>query len=330
MAIAKVNISNVVKKNLCLQCGTCFSICPNDCIDFKRDTMQNYVPVVNEQLCTECGLCLQVCPGIGVDFKNLSNNSGFKKNRKYHPYIGRYLNTFLGYSLEKKIRAKASSGGIVSAILLQLLETGVIDGAIVVRNKKKNPFNPEVFVAKSQQEIFNSMQSKYHPVCLNRALKEIDKTPGKYAIVGLPCHIHGLRKYERLRDYNQKIFLSIGLFCGLNLRFDSLEFFVHKLGKKLKDLEKVSYREGKWPGKTVLEFAKTYCIVDKNILNHIFTLPRCLFCIDHTNELADISCGDAWLPELLKRNDGGWSTIISRSSKGNEILLELRKKIRYS
>jgi len=324
MATDRENISSVVKKSLCLQCGTCVSICPENCIVFERDKMQNYVPVVDEQLCVKCGLCLEVCPGVGVDFKILSNDSDLGKKRKYHPYIGKYLTAFLGYSMEERIRAEASSGGVVPTILLHLLKTGAIDGAIVVRNKEKSPFNPEVFIAKSQQEIFDSVQSKYHPVCLNTALKEIYKDNGKYALVGLPCHIQGLRKYERLKKLDGKIFLTIGLFCGLNLRFDSLEFFAYKAGENVGNLKKVLYREGKWPGRMVLEFSGAKkCTINKNIINHIFTLPRCLFCIDHTSELADISCGDAWLPEVLNKDDDGWSAIISRSFRGQEILDEL-------
>jgi len=318
------NISKVVKGGLCLQCGICLSICQNSCIILKRDNNQNYTPIVNERCCTKCGLCLKVCPGFGVNFNSLISQHDGKEQRIKHTLIGEYINAFLGFSREKRIRERASSGGVVPTILLNLFETRKIDGALVVRNKEKDPFNPEYFVAKTKQEIIDSMQSKYHPICLNSAIKEIDNINGRYAIVGLPCHIHGLMKYQKLKNLEQKIYLKIGLFCGLNLRFDSLEFYVHKVGKKIEDLKEVFYREGRWPGKTALQFLdNSSCVIDKNIINHIYTLPRCLFCIDHTNELADISCGDAWLPELLKKNDAGWSSIICRSSKGNEILDEL-------
>jgi len=42
-------------------------------------------------------------------------------------------------------------------------------------------------------------------------------------------------------------------------------------------------------------------------------------CPDHTNELADISLGDAWLPEL-KHERIGESIVVVRTSKGEEFL----------
>lgn len=321
------NITNIVRGDLCLQCGICASICPKSGITIQRDKNQNYVPVVDEQCCTRCGLCVKVCPGIGINFESLIRQYDHKGQREKHPLVGEYIEAFIGYSREKGVREIASSGGVVPTILSYLIEARRIDGALVVTNKEGDPFNPEVFIGKTQQEILGSVQSKYHPVCLNSALEEIGSVDGEYAVVGLPCHIHGLRKYEKLKDLEKNVFLTLGLFCGLNLRFDSLEFFAHKVGKGIDDLREVSYREGNWPGKTVLQFAgATSRIIDKNIANHIFTLPRCLYCVDHTNELADISCGDAWLPELLRKNDAGWSAIICRSPKGVEILDELRDK----
>lgn len=324
MIIKEKNISYVVKKGLCHQCGTCYSICPNDCITIKRDAINNYVPVIDDQFCNKCKLCLKVCPGLEVDFGSLINKY---EEGSWHAKIGHYQKTFLGYSLNEDIRYRSSSGGLVPAILIHLLESGKIDGAIVVKGIENDPFNPQVFIAKSSWDILDSMQSRYHPVCLNTVLKDIAISNGKFAIVGLPCHIHGLKKYARFKAIDKKIFLSIGLFCGLNLRFDSLEFLAHKAGQDFTNLENVNYREGKWPGKTVLKYAGNNRFdVDKNSINHIYTLPRCLYCIDHTSEMADISCGDAWLKEVLKMDDSGWSAVISRSYRGQEVLEELQKK----
>lgn len=322
------NISTVVAKGLCLQCGSCVSICPKSCITLKRDWRWNFVPKIDEEDCVNCGLCLEVCPGYGVNFEELTCLPSLKRREKRNDYIGEYLAAFLGYSTEDRIRKRASSGGLIPALLLYLLETRKISGVLTVRSKDGEPFNPDVFIAQSPHEILESMQSKYHPVPLNVKLNDLERSKGKFAIVGLPCQIHGLRKYENIRKIlEERIFLRIGLFCGLNLRFDSLDFFASKVREDLKDLKKVSYREGGWPGKMVLYFKNgNEHIFDKNIVNHVYTLQRCIYCIDHTNELADISCGDAWLPELRNKDRLGWSIVVSRSVRGNEILDELENK----
>ena len=321
-------IISVVDEGLCLQCGTCYSICPKSCITLKRDSQKNYVPVVNEKNCSGCRLCLRACPGIEVDFRELAVSQIHNEQRRTNPLIGEYIGIFVGYSKNEEIREGSSSGGIVPQILLDLLETRRIDGALVVGGTT-SPFNPKVFIARTEQEILGSIQSKYHPVCLNSKLKEIERHTGKYALVGLPCHIHGLRKYGKFKKIEQKIVLTIGVFCAINLRFDSLEFFARKVGQSAGNLKRISYREGRWPGRTILEFTgKDRHAIDKNIVNHIYTLPRCLYCIDHTNELADISCGDAWLPELLEKKDMGWSAIICRSLYARQILTQLAEKKR--
>ena len=52
---------------------------------------------------------------------------------------------------------------------------------------------------------------------------------------------------------------------------------------------------------------------------------RCRTCIDATGELADISCGDAWLDKFLIR-DSGWSITMTRSTKADKIIEVLKQK----
>jgi coenzyme F420 hydrogenase subunit beta len=48
-------------------------------------------------------------------------------------------------------------------------------------------------------------------------------------------------------------------------------------------------------------------------------VPRCLLCCDLTSELADISCGDPWIPEVTANETIGRSLIISRSKSSEHI-----------
>ncbi len=57
------------------------------------------------------------------------------------------------------------------------LESGMIDGALVVRMKENEPLEPEVFIAKSKQDILSAAQSKYCPVPMNVGLREVLQTP---------------------------------------------------------------------------------------------------------------------------------------------------------
>ncbi len=50
-----------------------------------------------------------------------------------------------------------------------------------------------------------------------------------------------------------------------------------------------------------------------------------LYAVDFTNELTDISAGDAWSPKYEKLGQG-FSVVISRSKKGENLLNEMKEK----
>jgi coenzyme F420 hydrogenase subunit beta len=323
-------ISKVVKSNLCTGCGTCIALCPEKAIRLTINEKKGiYIPELNEEKCGNCGICYNVCPGHEVDFKFL-NLEIFGKEPK-DDLIGNYLNCYIGHSTDYDIRYNSSSGGLVTALLIFALEEGIIDGALVTRMKKNKPLEPEPFIARTKEEIIEASKSKYCPVPANIALKEIleSKEREKFAVVGLPCHIHGIRKAEQLnKKLKEKIVLRIGIFCGLAPNFIGTEFLLQKRGFAKNDIKKISYRGEGWPGKMLLKL--------RNNETKIIPYPaywdgfgssfypfRCTLCSDWTSELADISFGDAWLPEIVEHDKIGTSLIISRNEKSNGILQQI-------
>jgi len=83
------------------------------------------------------------------------------------------------------------------------------------------------------------------------------------------------------------------------------------------------YREGEWPGylqiKTrsgqVLRAEKFYY----NYLIPFFITRSTLLSVDFTNELTDISVGDAWHPKYEAQGQG-FSVVVARSEKGEALL----------
>jgi hypothetical protein len=58
----------------------------------------------------------------------------------------------------------------------------------------------------------------------------------------------------------------------------------------------------------------------------IFATPYCLLCTDQTSEFADVSFGDAWLPEVMETDDAGESVIITRTPIGERLIREAVKR----
>jgi coenzyme F420 hydrogenase subunit beta len=326
------NISNIKKNNLCMGCGACIAICPNEAIKLIIDNNKGiYIPKIDLKECNECSLCYEICPGQGVDFNNI-NRELFKKQPK-NPLIGNYLNCYVGHSTNYNIRYNSSSGGLITQILIFALEEGIIDGALVTRMKKDNPLEPDPFVARNREEIIEASKSKYCPVPLNFGLKEILKSKNgeKFAVVGLPCHIHGIRKAEKInRKLKEKIELHMGIFCGMTPNFLGTKFLLDKYEIKEETVKNINYRGNGWPGSMSIELNNN----DKLLLNdywdssfglHFFTPNRCLLCNDGLCELADISFGDPWITEFSNEKIGK-SIIITRTKNSEKILKLMNNK----
>ena len=324
-------IAQIVKDGLCTGCGTCIALCPEEAIKLTINKKKGiYIPELNEEKCNNCSICYKICPGHEVDFKQL-NLEIFRKEPE-DVLIGNYINCYIGHSTDYDIRYNSSSGGLVTALLIFALEEGMIDGALVTRMKRDNPLEPEPFIARIKEEIIEASKSKYCPVPANVALKEIleSEDSERFAVVGLPCHIHGIRKAEQInKKLKEKIVLHIGIFCNHAPNFWGTKLLLQKLKVREDEVIKLDYRGEGRPGSMKisqksgeLELLPDYW----SFVGAYFFYPtRCLMCSDGICELADISFGDAWLPELSDDKIGK-SMIISKSEIGEKILQAMKLK----
>lgn len=327
-------ISQVVKDGLCTGCGTCVALCPEEAIKLTIDEKKGiYVSELDKEKCNNCGICYNACPGHEVDFKQL-NPEIFGKEPK-DILIGNYLNCYIGHSTDYDIRYNSSSGGLVTQLLIFALEEGIIAGSLVTRMKKDKPLEPEPFIARTKDEIIEASKSKYCPVPANIVLKEIldSKEGERFAVVGLPCHIHGIRKAEQInKKLKERIVLHLGVFCNHTPNFWGTKLLLHKLKVREDEIIKLDYRGEGYPGSMKISKKSGELLLLPDywgfIGTYFFYPTRCLMCSDEVCELADISFGDAWLPELSD-DKIGTSIIVSKNEIGEKILqlMKLKNKI---
>jgi coenzyme F420 hydrogenase subunit beta len=248
--------------------------------------------------------------------------------------VGNYVSCYVGYSTDDKIRFDSASGGLITQLLIFALENNIIDGVITTRMRKNSPLETEPFIARTKEEIIEASKSKYCPVAANICLKEILKENGRFAVVGLPCHIHGIRKAEQVnKELKKKIILKFGLLCSHTVDFEGTRFIVNKMGFKENEIASITYRGEGWPG---LMSIKTKAGISSRLplvgswhaywivfSSFFFTPMRCTMCPDQAAELADISFGDAWLPEF-KDEKKGMSIIVSRTAIGENLITQAR------
>jgi coenzyme F420 hydrogenase subunit beta len=331
------NVEDIVTDSLCMGCGVCEPVCPVQCISIGESRVnKQQIPFVDQTTCVSgCDVCLRVCPGEEVDFHGL--NETYIGQVPDRDDIGHVERSVVGYAADEKLRFEASSGGAATAFLIYLLESDLIDGAIVLRMSRTRPSESEVVVAKTPEEIRDAKGSKYCPGPSATGLREVMRVPGRYAFVGLSCHVHASRKFQEvLMKYRDRIVVTLGLFCGGGITGQGTEFMLHQINVKPDDLSKLTIRGNGFPGKTTAirkdgseavlykraaarsaKEAATY----QSWMHRYFFPPRCLTCTDVTAQLADVSFGDPWLKRFLSGDcGGGLSMMVCRSAVGLRLL----------
>ena len=313
----------IIEAGLCTRCGSCIGICPNDAVNLS-DPLGECIPVANENQCVKCDApCLTACPGKYVDFPHLNETIFGGPPEDY--LLGHAPEIFVGYATDPEIRARAASGGAITAIVKHLLETGIVQGVACLIDDPAQPLQPRPVIATSWDVLRLSQQSKYSLAPMNTILKDIAQFKGPVAYVGLPDQVQSVRKLQLAgHSSTQNISLIIGSFCGAVNHFASVKDFLLKHGvRNLEEVLRIEYRAGDWPGKLRvtlrdgrrIELEKFYA----NYMNLFYVVQRTLFCVDLSNELADISVGDAWAPRYEHRHEG-FSLVIGRTEVGKSFL----------
>lgn len=323
-------IANVTE--LCSGCGTCVALCPKDAISIQLQPKKGvYYPFINKERCISCGLCLDVCPGYEINFIKL--NMSFFMKEPSDSYIGNVINCYAGFATDNDIRYSAASGGIVSSLLGFALEKKIVDGAIVTGTNNNDPLRPLPFIAYTGEGIISASTSKYCPVPVNIAIKEILSREGSYAVVGLPCHIAGLRKAEQVnKKLKDRVKLHFCLVCNHTPSFCATDYLLSKLNTKGRIVQEIRYRGKGWPGgMTVI-----YKDGTEDFVNHLdikywgfvfqkfFWPRRCFLCDDKIGELSDISFMDPYLPEFNDERIGA-SLFVTRSNFADQLVKQAGK-----
>lgn len=317
----KENITRVVESHLCNSCGTCAGVCPTGAVEMVEWAGGVLRPEINRELCSDCGLCLRICPGMQVRRKHVGQGD---------PFVGEISAAYAGQISDSTILATSQSGGIVTGLLLYALEVGYIDAALVTSQEVDGSVRPVVKLADNPDEIIAAQQSKYCPVALNEMIPLIRKSGQRVAIVGLPCHIHGLWNVEKeIPHYLKNIVMRIGLFCDRTLTYGVIDALVRGAGVSPHTVAEFRYRSKRWRGWPGDVYIRNDSGEEVNlprevryVLKDDFTPVRCRLCYDKINTFADVSVGDSYGVGDSKE---GISSIIVRNENIHKLILDARK-----
>jgi coenzyme F420 hydrogenase subunit beta len=334
----------VIDADRCVQCGVCVAACPTDSIGIGEDDLPKLV-----KMCTGCSLCWDFCPRGGLrheatwklgsahqNGKNGSNGSrsngsgsnGFiTGNREARSVEGiGHVHESYTARVDSTIEG-AQDGGVVSALLISLLEAGEIDGALVARESGDEPWKGEAFLARTPEEVRESAGSFYNQTL---ALAHVDfegyELPPnpRVAVVGTPCEIEGIKAMQA-RPWTwgssrvEAITLTIALLCTKSFNYEKLmlEEVRDKRGVDLAEVDRVDVIRGK----LIVQDKGGETIFEEPIRDfHGAALKGCDECADFMGHAADISVGSVGSAD-------GYSSVLIRSEEGLAAFSYVREKL---
>lgn len=326
-------LARIVDSGLCHRCGSCVGICPTKVLGLDAEA---YPTVAQLSACTDCDLCVKVCPGEEFPYAE-AHQQVFGTPGNLLETHGHFDRGVIAHAGDSELRTNSTSGGLVSALLIDLLEHQEIDGAVIIASDTNELWKGRPMVARTKAEILAAAKSKYAISPTNVCLQEIRERPGRYAVVGLPCQIHGIVKACALdARVRERIVVTIGLYCHAAIEHQAFRVIWESLGERTKGAKRFISRIGKHPGTPHLELSdgslypvyfgekrgyRPSSIEVINILYRLFTPARCLTCFDASAEFADIAVGDPWMapPEDDVDFFQGWSFGLVRSERGRAI-----------
>lgn len=309
-------MNEIVRKDRCIGCAACVEVCPVNVFDYVGDK-----PVDTRHAgCVYCGLCAAVCPPAHLGSAELAkfviNGEGVRDEG-----FGRYRTAVLARSKSPEIASRAQDGGVVTTLLIQALEDGLIEGVVLGDTATGDPLRPLPRLATTKEEILSSSGSRYTYSPNTVALKEAYDRDLKVAVVGVPCQINGLRHIQKgpaegfdfTKWFAKKIVFTVGLFCSEVFTDAGLHDLSKRIDVPLEEIVNINVK-----GKIISRTHDGNEIVSSLKDMRKFMRHACNNCWDYSAELSDIAGGGIGLK--------GWTFTVTRTEIGQALYDRLLEK----
>ena len=315
-------VSRVLRGELCTGCGLCAAMAPGEIEmrvvepGYRRPYVKGKVSSRSEQLIATA------CPGSVV--------APWPATPPPHPYWGGALTVATGHAIDPQVRFQASSGGVISALLIHALRSGQVDRVIHVAADPERHTENIVVCSTTEAQILEGAGSRYSSSSPLADIENILGQGGAAAFVGKPCDVSGLRQLARQDPrVDAHIPLMLSFFCGGIPSDAGAGRMLAAMEVAPEELTAFRYRGFGWPGLasattrdgkvSTMSYAESW----GDFLSHEVQF-RCKICPDAVGAVADIACGDAWYGgdkgyPAFDEEDGR-SLVITRTTAGETLL----------
>lgn len=235
-----------------------------------------------------------------------------------------------GQAVDPEVRHAGSSGGVISALAMHALASGMVERVLHVVADPEQPTRNLMHWSQSAAEILSGAGSRY---AASSPLAEIDDALAqgrRFAFIGKPCDVSALRQLATLdARVDALIPIKFAFFCGGTPSHAGADRIIRAMGLDPARVRRFRYRGEGWPGLTRAETddgevgEMRYADSWGGHLSKQVQF-RCKICPDAVGGVADIACADAWYggesgyPSFEELD--GRSLILTRSASGEALL----------
>jgi coenzyme F420 hydrogenase subunit beta len=320
--------STVVAGGYCVGCGACAVATQSPLVSIRFDQQYGHMeahlaskdPISDESQAD----MLRVCPfsSEATNETDIGRQLFEAANAHFDEHIGFYTDLYAGYAAEGPYRDNGSSGGLTTWLLCELLDRDLIDGVLHVKPTNTDP-DGLLFrygLSTTSEDIRRSAKSRYYPIEMSHILELVKQTPGRYAIVGVPCFIKAIRLLMQSNPlYSERILFTIALFCGHLKTTRYADMLAWQLGILPGTLTAIDFRTKRSDSPAndysvtvhatrnqspISQSAPASTLFGTNWGYGLFKYNACDYCDDVVGETADVSFGDAWLPHYVGDSNG--------------------------
>lgn len=156
-----------VYKEYCTGCGLCKSI---NRVVFNEDSKGFMYPELSAE---DMAFCKNVCPAGGKALRDYQDGNIW----------GKIENSYYGWASNKDVRYRASSGGVLTALCLFLLDKGYVDGVIQTKRDPLDVRKTITCISSTREEIIGCAGSRYTSSMPLSNIKQIAVEGKKYVFV---------------------------------------------------------------------------------------------------------------------------------------------------
>lgn len=333
--MSSTEIRHVIAHNNCIGCGACVFAAPQS-FGISLNRAGHYVA-------TESGPEAEpylgaICPMSGEGRNETQIAAGLYPDLPQDKRIGRYRSTLAGHVAASDYRSRGGSGGLVSWLAAQLLNSGDVDAILHVMPVEPDTLDAPLFefaFSETEDAVKAGAKSRYYPVTMVEALPMLAASDKRFAVIGIPCFIKSIRLLQDSGALTpDRVPYTIGLVCGhLKSRYFA-DYLAWQEGCPPGKLQTIDFRH-KIPGRLASKYGFAFRSEGRDTTDVVvtpmenvrggdwgegqFKNPACEFCDDVLAECADISVGDAWLPGYVLDYEGA-NIIVTREARIDQIL----------